>query len=132
MSEKNSKECTRKIGQKLVALCNADKGMEALEQLYDEKIVSIEAEASEGLPAVMEGLEAVRGKSNWWYDNHEVHSSSAAGPYCGPHEDQFGVQFKMDVTFKPTGERTQMVEIGLYTVGSEGTIVKEEFWYEAD
>ena len=83
---------------------------------------------SDELPARMEGLEAIRGKNSWWYDNHEVHSSTAAGPFCGYAEDRFAVLFEMDVTNKPSGERTQLTEVGLYTV-SNGKIVQEEFWY---
>ena len=116
------------IGTKLVALCNAGKDHEAVDQLYDEKIVSIEGAASEALPQVMEGIEAVKGKSSWWYDNHEVHKSIAEGPFCGHRDDQFAVRFEMDVTFKPSGERSQMVELGLYTV-ADGKIVQEEFLY---
>ena len=34
----------------------------------------------------------------------------------------------MDVTNKPSGERSQMVEVGLYTVAG-GKVVQEEFLY---
>lgn len=43
-----------------------------------------------------------------------------------PHGDRFTVIFDMDVTFKPTGERSKMREIGLYTVEG-GMVVREEF-----
>ena len=59
------------------------KGLEAVDTLYDEKVVSIDAQGSDELPQRMEGIQAVRGKSTWWYDNHEIHASSASGPYCG-------------------------------------------------
>ena len=116
------------IGQKLVELCQAGKGVEAVETLYDEKIVSIEGTGSDEMPQVMEGIEAVKGKNTWWYDNHEIHSSTAEGPFCGHRDDQFAVQFAMDVTFKPSRERSQMVEVGLYTVADD-KIVQEEFLY---
>ncbi len=119
------------IGKQLVSLCQEGKGLEAVDALYDEKIVSIEAQGSDELSARMEGIEAVRGKNSWWYDNHEVHASSASGPYCGHREDQFGAHFEMDVTFKPTGVRQKLVEIALYTV-SDGKIVQEEFLYQTD
>jgi len=122
---------TLEIGKELVALCQQGKGLEAVDRLYDEKIVSIEAQGSDELPARMEGIEAIRGKNSWWYDNHEVHASSAAGPFCGQQEDQFGALFEMDVTFKPSGERSKLTEIALYTV-SGGKIVQEEFWYLMD
>ena len=94
----------------------------------DEVFVSIEAVGGDELQQRTEGIEAVRGKSTWWYDNHEVHSSSAAGPFCGHREDQFAVYFEMDLTNKPSGERRQSVEVGIYTVAND-KIVEEEFWY---
>jgi len=116
------------IGKRLVALCRERKGLEAVDELYDEKVVSIEARGSEALPQRMEGIEAVRGKGEWWYDNHDIHSESAEGPFVGHRDDQFGAVFEMDVTHKPSGQRMQMREIALYTVAN-GKIVAEEFWY---
>jgi hypothetical protein len=116
------------IGRRVVAFTNAGQGMAAIDALYDEKIVSIEGQGSDEMPARMEGIEAIRGKSAWWYDNHEIHAIRATGPYCGFRDDQFVVRFEMDVTFEPTGERQQMEEVGLYTV-RDGRIVQEEFLY---
>ena len=116
------------IGKKLVDLCNAGKGLEAVETLYDEKIVSIEGQGSDELPQRMEGIEGIKGKNTWWYENHEVHSSTASGPYCGHRDDQFAVHFDTEVTNKPSGEKMRLVEIGLYTV-ADGKIVQEEFLY---
>ena len=116
------------IGKQLVELCNAGKGLEAVDTLYDEKIVSIEGQGSEEISAVTEGIQAVRGKSVWWFDNHEVHASSAAGPFCGHRDDQFVVKFDMDITNKPSGERTQLSEVALYTV-ADGKVIQEEFLY---
>ena len=115
-----------RIGQKLVALSRAGKGLEAVDTLYDEKIVSIEGQGTDEMPARIDGIQAVRGKSAWWYENHEVHHSNAEGPFCGFRDDQFVVRFEMDVTFKPSGLRTQIAEVGLYTT-SNGTVVQEEF-----
>jgi len=56
---------------------------------------------------------------------------TTVGPYCSHREDQFGVHFEMDVTFKPTGVRQKLVESGLYTVSND-KIVQEEFWYLVD
>ncbi len=117
------------IGTKLVTLCNAGKSMEAVESLYSEKIVSIEAQAGEALPQRMEGIDAVRGKSEWWYDNNDVHSMAATGPFCGHRDNQFVVKFDLDATPKG-GERMQMVELGIYTVDG-GKIVQEEFLFLA-
>lgn len=119
------------IGKQIVKLCNEGKGLEAVESFYSDEIVSIEGADSPELPARMEGIEAIRGKNNWWYDNHEVHGSSASGPYCGHRDDQFALFFEMDVTNKPSGERHKLVEVGLYTVAG-GKVVQEEFLYAAD
>jgi hypothetical protein len=117
---------TIEIGKRLVALCKDGKALQAVDALYDEKIVSIEAEGSDELPAHMEGIEAIRGKNNWWYDNHDVHASNATGPFCGQSSEQFAVFFETEVTFKPTGERQKLNEVALYTVSND-KIVREDF-----
>ena len=116
------------IGQELVRLSNDGKDDEAVERFYDEKIVSIEGQDGEQMPARMEGLEAVRQKHAWWFDNHEIHSSVATGPYVGLRDDQFVVRFNLDATFKPSGERSAMEEVAIYTV-KDGRIIQEEFLY---
>ena len=116
------------IGTKLVQLCNDGKPDEAMNTLYSDNIVSIEAQGSDEMPARMEGIDAIRGKAQWWYDNHTIHKSTALGPFVGGRENQFAVQFEMDLTTKATGERGQMKEIGIYTV-EDGKVVEEEFWY---
>ena len=121
----------QEIGKRLVELSNAGKGPEAAAELYDEKIVSIEAQGTDEMPARMEGIEAIRGKNAWWYENNEVHSSVATGPFCGFRDDQFAVVFAIDTTFKPSGERGQMTEVALYTVKND-KVVQEEFLYLAD
>ena len=117
------------IGQQLVQLCNDGKDHEVVDRYYDEKIVSIEGQGSDEMPARMEGIEAIKGKHAWWYDNHEIHSTRAIGPFCGHRDDQFAVLFEMDVTNKPSGQRSQMSEVALYTV-ADGRIVQEEFLYQ--
>jgi hypothetical protein len=114
------------IGSRLVELSNAGKGLEAVDTLYDEKIVSIEAQGTEEMPARMEGIQAIRGKNRWWYENHAVHESAATGPFCGHRDDQFAVLFELVATFKPTGQRQRMTEVALYTVAG-GKVVQEEF-----
>lgn len=116
------------IGKKMVALCRQGKNLESVDTLYGENVESIEAVAMPGMDRVAKGIEAVRGKNTWWVDNHEVHSHESEGPY--PHgEGRFAVHFRYDVTNKPSGNRMQLDEIGLYTV-EDGKIVREEFFYE--
>jgi hypothetical protein len=44
-------------------------------------------------------------------------------------EDRFAVIFGFDATSRETGVRTQMQEVGVYTVDRDGRIVREEFFY---
>jgi len=122
---------TLSVGKKLVSLCRDGKMMEAVETLYSPQIVSIEAvSGGPSMPARMEGLEAIKGKNDWWVKNHEVHSSKVEGPY--PHGDRFIVHFIMDVTAKAgpmAGQRMTLDEAALYTV-KDGKITQEEFFYD--
>ena len=117
------------IGQKLVAAVAAGREAEAafVSEFYDADIISIEGQAGEGMPQRIEGLEAIREKHNWFYDNNDIHSTTATGPYCGHREDQFVIRHNMDVTFQGA-ERTQMEEVGIYTLAN-GKIVMEEYLY---
>ena len=115
------------IGTRLVALVREDKESEALDTLYDAAIVSIEGQGSDEMPARLEGMDAIKGKHAWWYGNHEVHSTEVLGPFVGHRDDQFIVQFQIDVT--PHGaERNTMTEVGVFTIAG-GKIVQEEFLY---
>ncbi len=120
---------TMSVGKKLVEMCKAGKHKEAIDKLYDQKIVSIEAAAPPGGAQRTDGMEAIKGKNTWWEQNHEVHSSQVDGPF--PHGDRFIVRFKYDVTAKAgpmAGKRFTMDEAGLYTV-KNGKVVQEEFFY---
>ena len=118
---------TMEIGRKLVALCGQGKSAEALDTLFADDVVSVEAVAMPGMQQEAKGLAAVRGKGEWWVANHEIHSASVTGPW--PHGDRFVVGFQYDVTNKPSGKRMKMDEVGLYTVRN-GKIVREEFFYD--
>ena len=114
------------IANDLVALCREGKNLEAVDKYYADDIVSVESAGSAEAPAVMKGIQAVRGKNEWWLANHEVHSGVANGPYVG--ENQFAVEFVFDFTNKPSGKRMQMSEMALYTL-KNGKIVHEHFYY---
>ncbi len=119
---------TQDIAQGLVNLCNEGRFTDAVEQYYSPDIVSIEAMGNEQMPARMEGIDAIRGKNQWWIDNHEVHGMEIAGSFI--NQDQFAVRFKFDVTAKESGERMQMEEVGIYTVDDD-KITQEQFFYNA-
>lgn len=118
---------TMEIARKLVELCRQGKNHEALDTLYADNVVSVEAAVPPGVEREAKGLAAVKAKGKWWVDNHEIHSATVTGPW--PHDDRFVVGFQVDVTFKPTGQRMQMDEVGLYQVKG-GKIVREEFFYD--
>ncbi len=120
---------TMEVGKKLVDLCKVGKFKEAMETLYGQNIVSVEAGAPPGQSARSEGIAAVKAKGEWWEKNHEVHSAQVEGPW--PHGDRFAAKFKMDVTAKAgpmAGKRFTMEEVALYTV-KDGKVVHEEFFY---
>ncbi len=117
---------TAAIAQELVALCRAARNFDAISKFYSPKIVSVEPVGSENMPAEMTGIDAVRQKNQWWFDNNDVHQAVTTGPFVG--EGQFAVHYDWETTFKPTGQRMKMAEMALYTV-KDGKIVREEFFY---
>src|SRR5262245_48440357 len=89
---------TLDTGKKLVDLCKQGRNMEAIESLYDPKVVSIETHDNAEFPMRVEGIDGVRKKNDWWHRNHEVHKTEVTGPW--PHGDRFIARFKYDVTGK--------------------------------
>ncbi|MFM9978222.1 MAG: SnoaL-like domain-containing protein [Sphingomonadaceae bacterium] len=117
---------TNDIAHDFAALCKEGKFDEAGEKYWSPDIVSVEAGGAEGMDPVSRGIDAVRDKGAWWYENHEIHSAEVSGPNI--NGDQFVLRFKMDVTNRPSGQRMQMDEDALYTV-KDGKIVEERFFY---
>jgi ketosteroid isomerase-like protein len=123
MSEVLEKNPVREIAEDLVAMCKAGKFDESGEKYWADDVVSIEA--MPGDMREIRGKAGVKGKGEWWAANHEIHKVEVGGPYL--NGDQFAVRFTMDVTPKG-GERTQMDEVGVYTV-RDGKIAEERFFY---
>jgi hypothetical protein len=117
---------TATVAEELVALCRAGRNLEAIDKLYSSQILSIEPVGTEEMPAEMNGIESVRRKNEWWYENNDVHSVEVAGPFVG--DDGFAVQHTFDATYKPTGHRHTLTEMALYTV-KDGKIIREQFFY---
>ena len=116
------------VANELVALCRAGRNLDAIAKLYSPKILSIEPVGSETMPAEMTGIEAIRQKNERWFESYEVNSAEVNGPFVGG--DQFAVNYVFDTTFKPTGQRSAMSEMALYTV-KDGKIAREQFFYNA-
>jgi len=117
---------TAAVAEELVSFCKAGRYMDAVNTLYSPDIVSVESMGNETMPREMKGIDAIRGKGQWWADNNEVHSATVGGPFIG--DDQFAVYYSFDSTFKPTGQRNVMEEMALYTV-KDGKVVREQFFY---
>ena len=115
---------TEEVAKKLVELCRNGELRKALDELYGKDIVSVEAHEMENMPAEMRGIDQVRGKTDWWEKNMEVHSANVGGPFVA--RDTFVVQFDIDVTDKESKKRMQMSEVGIYTV-KDGKVAREEF-----
>jgi ketosteroid isomerase-like protein len=115
---------TEEVAMRLVDLCREGEWMKAVEELYAEDIVSVEPRAMENMPAEMRGIDQVRGKTEWWEKNFEVHSAKVTGPFVA--RDTFVVGFDVDVTDKTSNNRMQMSEVGIYTV-KDGKVAREEF-----
>jgi hypothetical protein len=117
---------TTEVAQQLVNHCRKGEFMQAVGALYSKDIVSVEPMAMPPMPAESRGIDAVRGKGEWWTNNHQVHSCTVGGPFVAG--DRFIVTFDMDVTDKPSGKRMKMSEAGIYTVAN-GKVAREEFLY---
>jgi ketosteroid isomerase-like protein len=115
---------TEEVAKKLVEYCRKGEWMKAIDDLYAKDIISVEAQAMENMPAEMRGIDQVRGKTEWWEKNMEVHSAKVTGAFVA--RDTFVVQFDVDVTDKASKKRMQMSEVGIYTV-KDGKVAREEF-----
>ena len=121
---------TKEVGDQLVGLCRAGRNLEAVDTLLSADVVSVEARGDEIMPAQMNGRAAVRGKNQWWQDNHKIHSAEVKGPF--PNGDRFTVIYNFVVTpvaGPMAGRKVRMEEVALYTV-ADGKITREEFFYD--
>ncbi len=115
---------TEQVAKKVVELCRKRAWREAVDTLYAGDIVSVEVQGMDGGSPETRGIEAIRGKVDWWINAMEVHNCEVSAPYVA--HDRFVVQFDVDVTDKESKKRFQISEVGVYTV-KEGKIAREEF-----
>lgn len=115
---------TEQIAHKAVELVRKQAWHEALDTLYDKEIVSVEAWPGDDGSPEKRGIDQVRGKTDWWINNMEIHSFTASEPFVA--HDRFVVQYNADVTEKNSKERRKLSEVGVYTV-KNGKIIREEF-----
>jgi len=115
---------TQQVADRLVSLCREGKNIDAINELYDDNIVSHEAKGSP--MELAEGKEAVLGKNQYWYSTvAEIHSGEVSDPTV--IGNFFTVSMHMDVTYKEGG-RMPMQEIAVYEV-KDGKVVAEQFFY---
>ncbi|WP_203294802.1 nuclear transport factor 2 family protein [Luteirhabdus pelagi] len=117
---------TQEIANNLVEWCNSGQEARCYQELYSPNIVSIEPG---GENPVANGMDELAKKGEWWEENFEVHSTKTSSPIVA--DNWFSVRHEMDTTHKPSGQRSQMAEIGIYQV-KDGKIVKEQFFYDSE
>ncbi len=119
---------TAEVADQLIAMCREGKFVAAVEALYADDVVSVEAVGFGGMPRDMRGKEAVKSKNAKWFENNVMHSATVTGPFVSP--ERFAVIYAFDRTNKASGERGQLSEVAVYTV-VDGKIAHEEFLYAA-
>jgi hypothetical protein len=118
----------RTVAQKFVELCRAGKNFDVMHTLYAPSIVSVEGDGKETA-----GQGPVIKKSEDWVSDKTFNGETVAGPFFnGASPDQFLVYFTLDVTLKATGKRVTREEVGVYTVGSDDKITREQFFYDGE
>lgn len=123
---------TMSVGKRLVELCGQGKHIDAIQELYADTCVSVEAAEGPGMPRVTEGKEAILKGAEWWMNTMEMHDSGMSQPY--PHDNRFIINMWTDVTAKEgpmAGQRMKMDEMAVYTVEA-GKITRAEFFYDMD
>src|SRR5207245_9125211 len=115
---------TEEVAKKVVELTRKQAWKKAIDTLYDKDIVSVEARTMDGSSPETRGIDGVRGKTEWWLENTQVHSAKVSGPFV--EHARFVEQYDIDVTDKNSKKRMQMSEVGVYTV-KDGKVSREEF-----
>ena len=120
---------TMAIGKRLVELCNEGKNRQAIEELYADDAVAIEAMAGGPKGREVRGKEDLLAGCDWFFNAFEIHGGEIQSPY--PLDDRFICRMTIDVTGKEgpmAGQRMLMEEACLYTV-KDGKITRSEFFY---
>ncbi len=117
----------KEIAEELVAGCRENRAKANLEKLYAADAVSAEAADTQGMGREAHGLDAIRGKHDWWESSAEVTGGSISDPFLHG-DDRFAVVFEVQGKMKESGESFEMHEVAIYHV-ADGKIVREEFFY---
>ena len=115
----------QEVASRLVQLCREGKNVEAINELYDDNIVSIEPDGSP-MAGKTVGKQAVLESTNRWFDSVEqLHSVDISNPLVS--DDFFACTMKIDATYKEHG-RNVMNELCVFEV-RDGKIVNDQFFY---
>lgn len=113
------------VANRLIKLCREGKDIDAINELYDDNIVSIEPEGSPMTGRTI-GKDAVLQSTRRWYSSVEqLHSAHISDPIVSG--DFFACTMNFDITFKEQG-RNSMDELCVYEV-KNGRIVTSQFFY---
>ena len=116
------------LADKIVRANREGWARQLVEEIYADDCLSIEAADPNGKGRETAGKAAILAKHDQWEQMAVVHDLSVEGPFhCG--DDKIAVIYAMDVTFGEGGTRSQLREIGIYTI-ADGQVVREEFFYE--
>ncbi|MDB5155190.1 MAG: nuclear transport factor 2 family protein [Mucilaginibacter sp.] len=115
----------QEVAHKLVDLCREGKNVEAINELYDDNIVSLEPEGSP-MAGKTVGKEAVLASTNQWFSSvEEIHSAYISDPIVSGNF--FACTMDIDATYKEQG-RNEMSELCVFEV-KNGKIVTSQFFY---
>lgn len=120
---------TNEVAKKWAEYCNTGRWDQAQDELYAANCVSLEMEGAPGTTPKVEGMEAIKMKSEQWGQMvEEFHGVQIDGPIvAGNH---FTATMKMDITMKGQPRKIDE-EIGVFKV-ENGKIVSEQFFYAVD
>ena len=116
------------VAHKFVELCRQGKNFDVMRTMYAPNIVSVEGDGKQTA-----GQGPVIKKSEDWGANKTFNGETVAGPFFNSaNPDQFVVYFTFNVTPKATGKPITLEEVGIYTVGKDDKISREQFFYEGE
>ena len=114
----------QEVANRLVQLCREGKNVDAINELYDEDIVSHEPKGSPMKEKI--GKDAVLDATNKWFESvKQLHNVHISNPIVAG--DFFACAMKIDATYKEHG-RNVMDELCVFEV-NDGKIVNDRFFY---
>jgi ketosteroid isomerase-like protein len=125
-TQSDSAEATAEVAEEYVALCRRGEFDEAMARYFSADHVRIESRDMIEPPAEIRGMEAIKESGRAFTEANEIHGFDVKGPFVG--ENQFAARFSIDATSIPTGRRTKIRKLDLYTV-HDGSIVRSEIYY---